>query len=248
MKLHKTVFWALGVAVCAGLLMSVGGQAESGKKEAEGKPKTPAAMSKQQFLQSYGSTLVIAMEPKELTFSHKKHVIAAGLDCDYCHPDIFTKKRGTAEAKGDFTMDAFAEGKYCGTCHDGDSAFGTKDPKSCKTCHGSDMKQPKTIVFSKPVKAVIFDHHMHTEDLGLECSQCHNKLFRMKLGNSEKHPDRFVMEALYKGKYCGGCHNGDDAFASDTKCTTCHIGVKGYERLMTVVAQKGGNGKKTGHH
>ncbi|WP_456432053.1 c(7)-type cytochrome triheme domain-containing protein [Thermosulfuriphilus sp.] len=40
------------------------------------------------------------------------------------------------------------------------------------------------------------------------------------------------MKSLYEGKYCGACHNGEMAFAANTKCTTCHIGVRGYNRLM----------------
>ena len=39
------------------------------------------------------------------------------------------------------------------------------------------------------------------------------------------------MASLYEGNYCGACHDGDTAFASNTRCTACHIGVNGYERL-----------------
>ena len=174
-------------------------------------------------------------------FSHQLHVVDMELSCDSCHPDTFEQEFGAAEAKGDYTMASLEEGQYCGMCHDGDTAFGVKDPESCITCHGSDMKQPKTIVFSEPVKAVTFNHAMHTEDFGLECDSCHNDLFKMKMGEAETHPEEFTMEALYAGKYCGGCHNGDDAFASDTRCSTCHIGVKGFERLF-------GSDEESGEH
>jgi len=175
---------------------------------------------------------MIFKESEEYMFSHRVHVEDMGLDCDSCHPDIFQQKRGAAVAAGDYTMKSLEEGKYCGTCHDGDTAFGVTEPETCVTCHGSDMKQPKTIVFDKPVKAVIFDHTMHTEDMGLACTDCHNELFKMKMGNAEAHPEEFTMEALYAGKYCGACHDGENAFASDTKCATCHIGVKGFDRLF----------------
>jgi c(7)-type cytochrome triheme protein len=35
------------------------------------------------------------------------------------------------------------------------------------------------------------------------------------------------MESFYQGKYCGACHNGKDAFASNTQCARCHLRVKG---------------------
>ncbi len=89
------------------------------------------------------------------------------------------------------------------------------------------------IIFEKPVKAVIFDHKLHVEDNGLDCDSCHDDIFEMEAGNSEQKKD-FNMKALYKGKYCGQCHDGDTAFASNTRCTLCHIGVKGYNRMMGV--------------
>ncbi len=39
------------------------------------------------------------------------------------------------------------------------------------------------------------------------------------------------METLYNGGYCGACHDGDTAFASNKRCTVCHIGVRGQARL-----------------
>lgn len=227
MKLKNTTICMLGAAVLAGLLVS-GGSLLAGSLEPG--PETD---------DGYHEPLVFTHGPAGVMFSHKVHVEDAGLDCDSCHPDIFEQENGAAEAKGDVSMASLAEGKYCGACHDGDTAFSTQDKEYCVACHGSQMKKPKTIVFTEPVKAVIFDHKMHTEDMGLECSSCHPKLFRMKLGDAESQPDKFVMKALYDGKYCGACHNGDDAFASDTKCTTCHIGVLGYDRLFS-----GESGKK----
>ena len=95
-----------------------------------------------------------------------------------------------------------------------------------------------TIVFTKPVKAVIFSHDKHVEDIGLECDSCHDDIFEMETGYAESQDD-FTMESLYAGKYCGACHDGDMAFASNTRCTTCHIGVKGYNRMQ-------GGGEKEG--
>lgn len=86
------------------------------------------------------------------------------------------------------------------------------------------------IVWTKPVKSVVFSHKRHTMDAGLSCDSCHDDLFQMAAGTAEESDD-FTMESLYAGKYCGACHDGSTAFASNTRCTTCHIGVKGHKRL-----------------
>ncbi|MBU0728467.1 MAG: hypothetical protein KKE17_04100 [Proteobacteria bacterium] len=99
-----------------------------------------------------------------------------------------------------------------------------------------------TIIFTQPVKAVIFDHKIHNEQ-GLECDSCHDDLFQMETGAAEAGDD-FTMQALYDGKYCGSCHDGETAFASKTRCTACHIGVKGYNRA-TGVEEKSGH--SSGH-
>jgi c(7)-type cytochrome triheme protein len=101
--------------------------------------------------------------------------------------------------------------------------------------HGGD------IVYTEPVKAVLFSHTSHVETLGLPCDMCHTEIFGMA-GLSAQANDDFTMEGLYEGKYCGACHNGTMAFASDTQCARCHIGVKGYERL-----QNPGGSEPTGH-
>ncbi len=95
------------------------------------------------------------------------------------------------------------------------------------------------IIFTKPVKAVIFDHKIHIEN-GLDCDSCHDEPFEMAAGTAEENKD-FNMKSLYEGKYCGQCHDGETAFASNTRCTLCHIGVKGYNRL-TGVKPKGHGG------
>lgn len=96
------------------------------------------------------------------------------------------------------------------------------------------------IVYDKPVRGVIFSHKTHVEK-GLACDMCHNRLFEQQAKKAQENKD-FVMESLYQGKYCGACHNGSLAFASNTRCATCHIGVKGEERSKT-----GGKAEKKGH-
>ena len=64
----------------------------------------PAAATAQKEAESYGDTQVIAVEPIRQMFSHKSHVVTAGLSCDSCHPSLFERKRGSAKAKGDYNM------------------------------------------------------------------------------------------------------------------------------------------------
>ena len=98
--------------------------------------------------------------------------------------------------------------------------------------HGGD------IIFIKPVKAVLFSHKFHAEDMGLSCETCHDTIFPM--GGTQDKED-FTMKSLYAGKYCGTCHDGKSAFGSDTQCNRCHIGVKGH------TAATGGDKKEATH-
>lgn len=182
----------------------------------------PAAQTQQQVSVI---TAPAAMPTSELfRFSHDFHVKKVGFGCIDCHNSLFQQASGSAKAAGDFTMSAFEQGKYCGACHDGNTAFAVTEQDSCARCHDGDMKAPKTIVFEQPVKAVVFDHSKHAEEFGIACSSCHDNLFKMKRGESEKQSD-FTMESMYKGKYCGACHD------SKTRCTLCHIDGQGYKRL-----------------
>lgn len=86
------------------------------------------------------------------------------------------------------------------------------------------------IIWTNPVKAVVFRHQRHTMEAGLECDSCHDDIFQMEAGASEEKED-FTMASIYEGKYCGGCHDGETAFAANSRCTACHIGVQGYNKL-----------------
>ncbi|RMF45134.1 MAG: hypothetical protein D6751_07825 [Deltaproteobacteria bacterium] len=91
--------------------------------------------------------------------------------------------------------------------------------------HGGDIH------FTRPVEAVLFSHDIHVDQLGFDCDSCHDGLFEYEAGAAEQNGD-FTMESLYGGGYCGACHDGETAFASDTRCATCHEGVKGYNRAL----------------
>ena len=80
------------------------------------------------------------------------------------------------------------------------------------------------------MKSVQFSHKEHTLAADLSCDDCHDDLFEMEAGAAEEYDD-FNMASMAEGNYCGACHDGDTAFASNTRCTSCHIGVRGYARL-----------------
>ncbi|MDO8735562.1 MAG: cytochrome c3 family protein [Thermoleophilia bacterium] len=90
---------------------------------------------------------------------------------------------------------------------------------------------PADILYTRPVETVAFSHKTHAVELEYKCSTCHSGLFQMQAKSVQSKPD-FNMKGLADGKYCGSCHSGEHeaAFASDTQCARCHIGVTGLEK------------------
>jgi len=68
-----------------------------------------------------------------VVFTHKRHTLEAGLECDSCHDDIFQMEAGLSAENDDFNMASLYAGKYCGTCHDGETAFSSNS--RCTACH-----------------------------------------------------------------------------------------------------------------
>ncbi len=66
----------------------------------------------------------------KVVFDGKTHA-DKGLKCNDCHTKIFPMKKGTMK----MTMADMDAGKECGTCHNGEKAFATKDKASCGKCH-----------------------------------------------------------------------------------------------------------------
>lgn len=83
--------------------------------------------------QEYGGGPIVFIKPvRAVIFEHKFH-LGKNIECQSCHPALFAKKAGMVEEKEDFTMAAFNEGKYCGKCHDGSTAFSVNT--RCNWCH-----------------------------------------------------------------------------------------------------------------
>ena len=59
-------------------------------------------------------------------FSHRVH--AAMFECGNCHTAIFKYKKSGSGMK----MDDIYQNRFCGTCHNGQTAFGTSE---CQKCH-----------------------------------------------------------------------------------------------------------------
>ncbi|MDT8424057.1 MAG: cytochrome c3 family protein [Desulfuromonadales bacterium] len=62
-----------------------------------------------------------------VTFSHDVHT--GMYSCSECHPDLFVPQAG----ENIVGMDAMGNGKSCGACHDGNTAFSVAE--ACDSCH-----------------------------------------------------------------------------------------------------------------
>ena len=76
----------------------------------------------------------------------------------------------------------------------------------------------KTVTWETPMGKVTFDGKNHA-DAKVGCLDCHSKIFKMKKGSTV-----FSMADINAGKFCGKCHNGKRAFASNDpgNCEICH--------------------------
>ena len=76
----------------------------------------------------------------------------------------------------------------------------------------------KTVTWDTVMGKVTFDGKVHA-DAKVKCLDCHSKIFKMKKGSTE-----MKMADINAGKFCGKCHNGKRAFASNDKdnCEACH--------------------------
>lgn len=157
-------------------------------------------------MKTYGRELQYSVKNVgPVKFSHAVHTASFG--CQECHPQTFSLKK----TDGMMNMEGINKGKWCGTCHNGKQVFG---PSECARCHDiTEFKKELTYRIEGFADAS-FSHKFHVAAFG--CAECHPKLFAMK-----KSSGRMKMEAIYEGKLCGTCHNGQMAFAS-SECARCH--------------------------
>lgn len=73
------------------------------------------------------------------------------------------------------------------------------------------------IIFKVSYGDVVFSHEKHVE-MGFMCKVCHPNPYVTK----KKHK-KVTMAEMRKGKSCGICHDGKEAFTVKGNCKTCHI-------------------------
>lgn len=128
------------------------------------------------------------------------------LPCFRCHSyqDFVSPK------KGSFPHPLHRDkGYHCNQCHSFKAhSFMKTNTGLCNDCHNL-----KVIGFSYTSLPARFDHERHA---GLGCKECHPGIFPMKKGLT-----RINMDDIYKGQFCGACHDGKKAFSS-SECSRCH--------------------------
>jgi c(7)-type cytochrome triheme protein len=150
------------------------------------------------------NVVAVSFKAFNARFSHGDHLKM--FKCDECHSGIFLG--GTRSIR--YTMPQMEQGKSCGACHDGKTAFGVTG--SCEKCH---LSAPPDHVFTiKDAGTVTFNHTKHRSKI--TCGQCHNSIVVAGVGSR-----RFTMNEMEKGKSCGACHDGKVAF-SIKSCSKCH--------------------------
>jgi c(7)-type cytochrome triheme protein len=146
-----------------------------------------------------------------VTFSHAVHIAKTSGACKGCHNSkVITGKENAV------TMAQMEKGRTCGSCHNGKRVFAVT--ANCDRCHKG--LKPKEITFNlKGVAPATFSHAFHTQVYS--CKDCHTKTFPYKTVVGKA-----TMKDLVKGKSCGACHNGKDAFSASGDCVKCHKGFK----------------------
>lgn len=141
-------------------------------------------------------------ETGPVLFKHAVH-LHKNSDCSACHNTLF--KTGPNPPVG---MAAMENGKSCGACHNGKTAFALAE---CSKCHPT-----REITFiDKNAGNINFSHKNHT---GIyKCGECHPLIFK-----TSRSKTRVSMKEMEAGKSCGSCHDGKTAFTVKENCASCH--------------------------
>jgi len=152
-------------------------------------------------------TYVTPPVPKA-SFSHAFHTQA--YSCQDCHP---TTVKPDKKQNKRVTMAEMEQGKSCGVCHDGKTAFSVKG--DCAKCH-TGFKLPATKTYTNKLGTVIghFSHEFHTAVY--QCNDCHTRIY--PYGNAKPA----TMQQMENGASCGACHDGKSAFSVKGDCLKCH--------------------------
>lgn len=151
------------------------------------------------------TSLAFTSSGMPVNFAHQNHARKYG--CRECHPALFQMKSAATK----IIMEDMYKGGTCGKCHNGKTAFSSKD---CAKCHNMTAIKKDFTYPSKDMSPAVFSHQVHTAMF--ECGNCHTSLFKYKKGGSG-----MKMDDLYQNRFCGKCHNGEAAFGS-SECQNCH--------------------------
>lgn len=130
---------------------------------------------------------------KFLKFSHQKHVVDVGMECETCHKEITENEKLGDRLIPDHTA--------CQSCHEEELS------RKCTMCHYSD--KPERIAVT-PVRDLIVDHKKHISDRKVKCLECHVGVDKAGLATDLGGP---------KMNSCTTCHNGQSA---TNQCENCH--------------------------
>ena len=86
MKMRVILIPTMCLIAVAGISFAAGKDAAT--------PSAPAETVPAKQYESFGNTQIVEMEKVKEMFSHKSHVVTAGLSCDSCHPDLYERKAG----------------------------------------------------------------------------------------------------------------------------------------------------------
>jgi len=174
------------------------------------------------------ASLILSCTPKtgkEKTVKEPERIVTidevyGDLPCFRCH----SYQNFVSPKKGSFSHPLHRDkGYHCNQCHLLRAhKFIKTDTGLCNNCHNL-----KITGFSHTAMPSRFNHERHA---ALGCKECHPGLFPMKKGVT-----RINMDAIYKGSYCGACHNGKKAFSS-SDCSRCHD-MKGFSKELTYRVQ-----------
>jgi c(7)-type cytochrome triheme protein len=83
---------------------------------------------------------------------------------------------------------------------------------------------PKAFDFSQtgdsPGK-VTFNHATHVDEARPACTTCHPRLFQILKPGLPAEGGAITHDGMKKGRACGACHDGKNAFAPED-CAMCH--------------------------
>lgn len=126
-------------------------------------------------------------------FSHKFHIVEAGVECVTCHPAVKTSAVSTDNL--------FPSHEQCASCHQ------EQIDSTCGYCHvNPENIEPRAV----PVRELIFSHKKHVDMASVECKTCHVDV------DSSANVSTMHLPGMAT---CNTCHNVRQA---TNQCEACH--------------------------